>query len=439
MSTPARLQRGLLGLAALALGCSPAHSSGPASSPPGDPVAPAHSASRDTSHDACDDTPARIAVTLDNGLTVSIEQSLAARATVRLEVPVGSLDASRELAHLAEHLVSDAIGADDSTVGVRAIGAHSSATTRKHRTVYTLGGPPEEVLRLAWLLRKGISNPSFGADVIDTARKVVAREAEFRAKNIPAQFHAWTWEAVLRGDQLVSSVLHPLEPPSASVDEVHTFLRAYYAPAGAELRVTSPYPPRRLRDDIVALFSDWRADTGSRKSTGPTLRLPDGTVRMCIEGLGERSLLLLAVPPDPSMDLEELESLATLLSMSATTRLETAVGHDAVVEMAGLSVDDESLPTPVWLFIATLRGDHPWERLQGVGRTFVSAIWSIDRDALIQVAAEKWFGRASGTRCGDPPPRPALEQVARSPLPPPPTPRTVILVRGADACTSTPS
>ncbi|RMG94167.1 MAG: insulinase family protein [Deltaproteobacteria bacterium] len=386
---------------------------------------------------ACDGAPARSSFTLENGLVVELEQSPASKAWVRLEMPVGALDLPREQAHLVEHLVLDALAAGNGRIGARSLGAVTNAATKEHRTVFTAGGPPEETLRLAWLLRRGLSRADFDEDELAAGLEVLAREAEFRARNSATQYHAWAWNAVLRREYEADPIIRPLSAPQTTGEELRRIVRTRYGPEGSRLEVSSPYPPSRLKEPISAMFSDWRSES----SVPPQMpvSLPGGTVRLCMEGLTGRSLVIVAASLNGSIPGREGEAIATVLTTSASERVSTAIEEDVSVEMVGVGFDDDSLAEPVWRFVATFGDDVEWKRLAHLADVIISASWAVDPDAVTQVAAETWFREAHATRCGPPPPRPDFDRIEHQPLPPPPKVHTLILVRGVDACSSTDS
>ena len=422
-----------MGALLCAVACGPAHSRAPARVPTAAPSGKVQANDVQAPADRCDgqrDPLVPVRRVLDNGLEVEVWQMREARASVRLELPVGRLDGPPHLAHLVEHVVADWIGRGAGVLSISAMGAGSSAQTGPRTTSFSVGGSPHDLLRFVWLLRRGLALPVISEEDVRTAVAVVRKEEEEKARMLgyPGRI---AWEAALRGQR--NGTVDPLAIPAYTPDDIVAFSTERYRIDGAKLVVRSPYPPARIAPHVVALWED--APPG-RPKPRPNAHdePPRGVARICVAGL-ERASFVYAVPDVvPSFD----EDLVTILTEVFQTQTKDAAeridGGGGLVDRVGVQRQRGVPLQEGWTFMAYAGSDLPWDTLERVGRALIPSIWKIDPEALVHAAAARWYAAAVRTTCGPPPPRPDPSAFVPEELPAPPPPRLLVLVRGEAAC-----
>jgi zinc protease len=204
--------------------------------------------------------------TLPNGLTVVLQSDHSAPVVaVRVEYHVGSADehAGRTgFAHLFEHIMF--MGSEHVPLGkfdqwLEAAGANNNAYTTHDITSFYEWMPSNALPLALWLDadRMGWLLPTMTLDRVNVQRNVVKNERRQRIDNAPYG----------RANEVILAALFPPDNPyshsvmgsmtdlsAASLNDVQTFFKTYYAPNDATLVVAGDFIPDSARRWIAQDF-----------------------------------------------------------------------------------------------------------------------------------------------------------------------------------------
>ncbi|HEX3704451.1 MAG TPA: pitrilysin family protein [Vicinamibacterales bacterium] len=184
--------------------------------------------------------------TLKNGLRVVIsEDHIAPVLSVVVLYNVGSRDerAGRTgFAHLFEHMMfkgSEKVGAGEHFYSVFSNGGTMNGTTNKERTLYYEEVPSNQLDMALFLEADRMRSLAINKENLDNQRQAVQEERRLRLDNQP---YGRTYEAV---DELAfenpaykHSVIGSMtDLDAASVDDVASFFKTYYAPNNATIAI----------------------------------------------------------------------------------------------------------------------------------------------------------------------------------------------------------
>src|ERR1700687_650320 len=206
--------------------------------------------------------------TLANGLRVILhpDRSLPLVA-INLWYHVGSKNerpGRTGFAHLFEHMLSQAserVGPNDHFRYVQQVGGVANGSTWYDRTNYYETLPAHQLDLGLWLEsdRMGFLLPAITAENLETQRQVVMNERRQRIENQPYGL------ASERLRELLYPVDHPYHWPvigymddiaAATLDEVRTFFRTYYAPNNAVLTLAGDFEPGAALERVDAWFGE---------------------------------------------------------------------------------------------------------------------------------------------------------------------------------------
>lgn len=206
--------------------------------------------------------------TLPNGLRVVLhpDRSLPLVA-INLWYHVGSKNerpGRTGFAHLFEHMLfqgSEHVGTNDHFRYVQQVGGVANGSTWYDRTNYYETLPAHQLDLGLWLEsdRMGFLLPAITAENLETQRQVVMNERRQRIENQPYGL----------ASERLRELLYPLDHPyhwpvigymddiaAATLDEVRTFFRTYYAPNNAVLTLAGDFEPGAALERIDAWFAE---------------------------------------------------------------------------------------------------------------------------------------------------------------------------------------
>jgi len=213
-------------------------------------------------------TPPRIAFTetrLSNGLRLIVaEDHIAPVFSIAVIYNVGSRDERHGrtgFAHLFEHMMfkgSENVGPGEHFYTVFSNGGTMNGTTNKERTLYFETMPANQLEAGLFLEADRMRSLAIVKDNLDNQRQAVQEE---RRQGLDNQPYGRTNEAV---DQLAfdnpaykHSVIGSMEDlNAASVDDVATFFKTYYAPNNAVLSLVGDFKPSEALAQIKHYFED---------------------------------------------------------------------------------------------------------------------------------------------------------------------------------------
>jgi zinc protease len=183
---------------------------------------------------------------LKNGLRVVIsEDHVAPVVAVAVVYNVGSRDERQGrtgFAHLFEHMMfkgSENVGAGEHFYSVFSNGGTMNGTTNKERTLYYEEVPSNQLDMALFLEADRMRSLAINKDNLDNQRQAVQEERRLRMDNQP---YGKTFEAIdelaFENPRYKHSVIGSMADLSAaSVDDVATFFKTYYAPNNAVLTI----------------------------------------------------------------------------------------------------------------------------------------------------------------------------------------------------------
>src|SRR5687767_13359148 len=286
---------------------------------------------------------------LKNGLRVMIaEDHVAPVFSIAVSYNVGSRDERRGrtgFAHLFEHMMfkgSENVGAGEHFMLVFNNGGSMNGTTNKDRTLYFETMPANQLDLALFLEADRMRSLEITKGNLDNQRHVVQEERRLGIDNQP---YGKTFEAIdeLAYDNFAyeHSVIGSMEDLSAaSVDDVATFFKTYYAPNNAVVAIVGDVDTRKTMALVEKYFGaisrqpqPKRPDltqpphTAERRSTidDPLARLPQIDIAY-------------VTPPAGSPDFDALDVVSWVLSSGRSARLNQVVVREkrlAVFASAG--------------------------------------------------------------------------------------------------------
>ncbi|MBA3342146.1 MAG: insulinase family protein [Gemmatimonadaceae bacterium] len=206
--------------------------------------------------------------TLPNGLEVILHEDHSTPiVTVNTWYKVGSGDEKpgrTGFAHLFEHIMF--MGSQNVPVGMfdkelEAAGADNNGSTTEDRTNYYENLPSNALGLALWLDadRMGFLLPTMDKTKLDLQREVVKNERRQGVDNVPYG----------RADEVILAALYPKAHPyswpvigsladldAASVEDVSSFFRTYYAPNNATLTIAGDFDSAEAKRLVQRYFGD---------------------------------------------------------------------------------------------------------------------------------------------------------------------------------------
>ncbi|MEP6618188.1 MAG: pitrilysin family protein [bacterium] len=269
---------------------------------------------------------------LKNGLRVIIaEDHNAPVFSIAISYNVGSRDERRGrtgFAHLFEHMMfkgSENVGPGEHFTLVFNNGGNMNGTTNKDRTLYYETLPTNQVDLGLYLEADRMRSLAITKDNLDNQRNAVQEERRIGVDNAP---YGRTFEAI---DSLAytsfaysHSVIGSMADLSAaSVEDVQSFFKTYYAPNNAVLAIVGDVNTADVLARVKKNFESISAQTPP-----PAVEMaepqPAGEKRIQLDDALARAVRLdisYVVPPSSSADDAALSVLATVLSSGRSSRL----------------------------------------------------------------------------------------------------------------------
>jgi zinc protease len=269
---------------------------------------------------------------LANGLRVIISEDRAAPVfSIAVHYLVGSRDERKGrtgFAHLFEHMMfkgSENIGQGEHFMLVFTNGGSMNGTTNKDRTLYFETLPSNQLDLGIFLEADRMKSLAITKENLDNQRNAVQEE---RRQGLDNQPYGRTFEAV---DDLAydnphyeHSVIGSMEDLSAaSVEDVASFFRTYYAPNNAVVAIVGDVDAKIALEKVRKAFESIPAQpappavdmTEPKQTAERRLTLSDALARL------PRVDIAFKVPPRASADDDALGVLGTVLSSGRSSRL----------------------------------------------------------------------------------------------------------------------
>jgi zinc protease len=278
---------------------------------------------------------------LDNGLTLLVHEDRSLPlVAVNLWYRVGSRHESpgrTGFAHLFEHLMFEGSahvppGAFDHLL--EAAGGNNNGSTSTDRTNYWINAPTNALDLALWLEsdRMGWLLDAITQDKLDVQRDVVMNERRQSYENRP---YGLAWET-LAGN--LFPLGHPYHHPvigsmvdleAASLDDVRSFFRTWYAPNNASLAIAGDVDAEAVRAQVERWFGDL-APAPTIPALEPPVLLPGSDPRLVLEDRVQLPRLYVAwhSPAHYSDADADLELLAAVLADGKSSRLYRRLVYD---------------------------------------------------------------------------------------------------------------
>ncbi len=295
-------------------------------------------------------------VKLKNGLRVIVsEDHTAPTVSVAVNYNVGSADekASRTgFAHLFEHMMfkgSENVGPGEHPALIFSNGGTMNGTTNNDRTLYFETLPANQLELAIFLEGDRMHSLDINKANLDNQRNAVQEERRLRVDNQPyGQTFEKTGEQAYDNPAYKHSVIGSMEDlNAASVDDVATFFKTYYAPNNAVLSIVGDVDTKKTMAFIEKYFGVIARQPDPKR---PNLTEPPHTAerRSTIEDpLARLARVDIAyiVPPAGSPDSSALDVLSDVLSSGRSSRFnQVIVREKQLATNAGAGAQDSRGP-----------------------------------------------------------------------------------------------
>jgi zinc protease len=308
---------------------------------------------------------------LKNGLRVIVsEDHTAPTVSVAVTYNVGSADertGRTGFAHLFEHMMfkgSENVGPGEHSTAIFNSGGTDNGTTNEDRTLYFETLPANQLELALFLEGDRMKSLDINKANLDNQRNAVQEERRLRIDNQP---YGPTFE--LTGTQAYDnpaykhSVIGSMQDlDAASVDDVATFFKTYYAPNNAILTIVGDVDTKKT----MALVEKYFGPTASQPSPKrPDLKEPPHTAerRSTIEDSHARLArvdIAWVGPAAASPDVDALDVLSDVLAGGRSARLNQVIVREKQLATTAAAFPDERRGPGLFLSFATVApGKNP--------------------------------------------------------------------------------
>jgi zinc protease len=310
-------------------------------------------------------------VKLKNGLRVIVsEDHTAPTVSVAVNYNVGSADEKARrtgFAHLFEHLMfkgSENVGSGEHFALVFGNGGDMNGTTNADRTVYYETLPANQLELAIFLEADRMHSLDINKANLDNQRNAVQEERRLRVDNQPyGQTFEKTGEQAYDNPAYKHSVIGSMEDlNAASVDDVATFFKTYYAPNNAVLSIVGDLDTKKTMALIEKYFGAIARQPDPKR---PDLTEPPHTAerRSTIQDpLARLARVDVAyiIPPAGSPDSSALDVLSDVLSSGRSARFnQVVVREKQLATNAGVFAPDSRGPGLFQLSATVAPGKSP--------------------------------------------------------------------------------
>jgi predicted Zn-dependent peptidase len=320
---------------------------------------------------------------------------------------VGSADEKARrtgFAHLFEHMMfkgSENVGPGEHPALIFSNGGSMNGTTNQDRTLYFETLPANQLELALFLEADRMRSLDINKANLDNQRGAVQEERRLRVDNQPyGQTFEKTGEQAYDNPAYKHSVIGSMEDlNAASVDDVATFFKTYYAPNNAVLSIVGDVDTRKTMALVEKYFGTIlrqpdpkRPDLAEpphkaeRRSTidDPLARLP----RLDIVWIG---------PPANSADSAALDVLSTVLSSGRSSRFNQVVVREKQIATAAAFFNGDSKGPGLITAFATVA---PGKKAEDVEAALYEEIEKVKTGPIADWEIEKAHNNARRAQAG---------------------------------------
>jgi predicted Zn-dependent peptidase len=304
-------------------------------------------------------------VKLKNGLRVIVsEDHTAPTVSVAVTYNVGSADEKARrtgFAHLFEHMMfkgSENVGSGEHPALIFSTGGTMNGTTNNDRTLYFETVPANQLELALFLEGDRMRSLDINKANLDNQRNAVQEERRLRMDNQPyGQTYEKTGEQAYDNPAYKHSVIGSMEDlNAASVDDVATFFKTYYAPNNAVLSIVGDVDTKKTMALIEKYFGAIARQPDPKR---PNLTEPTHTAerRSTIEDPLARLArvdVVYIVPPAGSPDSSALDVLSDVLSSGRSARLNQVIVREKQLATAVFAGAQDSRGPGLFQVFATV-------------------------------------------------------------------------------------
>jgi predicted Zn-dependent peptidase len=306
-------------------------------------------------------TEARLA----NGLRVILSEDHTAPVySIVVHYNVGSRDERKGrtgFAHLFEHMMfkgSENVGPGEHFMLIFGTGGNMNGTTNKDRTLYYETLPSNQLDLGIFLEADRMRSLAITKDNLDNQRNAVQEERRQGLDNQPYG----------RSDELIDEIAYDnfayqhsvigsmADLAAASVEDVASFFKTYYAPNNAVLSIVGDIDSRTTLDKLRKAFESIPAQpppppvdlTEPKQKAERRQNVDDPLARL------PRIVMVFKVPPRTSDDDDAVRVLATVLSTGRSSRLFQQLVREQQVAANVQAFRDSSVGTGLFGVMATV-------------------------------------------------------------------------------------
>lgn len=230
-------------------------------------------------------------------------------------------------AHLFEHMMfqgSAHVGKAEHMRYVEKAGGTFNGSTTWDRTNYFETLPSNELELALWLESDRMMSLDISRENLDNQREVVKEERRFRVDNRP---YGTAWEKIFS----LAYNTHPYHWPvvgylehlnAASVEDVRSFFRKYYAPNNAVLSISGDFDPLTARRLVDRYFGDIKSGPGIQLEAIAEPPLRGQKREVVYDNVALPAIyILFRTPAMTSRDSDALNLAAGILSKGESSRL----------------------------------------------------------------------------------------------------------------------
>jgi zinc protease len=310
-------------------------------------------------------------VKLKNGLRVIVsEDHTAPTVSVAVNYNVGSADEKARrtgFAHLFEHMMfkgSENVGPGEHPALIFSNGGTMNGTTNNDRTLYFETLPANQLELALFLEGDRMHSLDINKANLDNQRNAVQEERRLRVDNQPyGQTFEKTGEQAYDNPAYKHSVIGSMEDlNAASVDDVATFFKTYYAPNNAVLSIVGDVDTKKTMALIEKYFGVIARQPDPKR---PNLAEPPHTAER--RSTMDDALARLArvdvayiIPPAGSPDSAALDVLSNVLSSGRSARFNQVVVREKQLATNAGAFDADSRGPGLFQLSATVApGKNP--------------------------------------------------------------------------------